>query len=70
MLVPGADIEDLARHGEVARVFGINWAVVPFECHAGKAGAFNFFRDFIVLSESLAKMIQEGIADLFVCQSC
>jgi hypothetical protein len=45
MLVPGADIEDVARHGEAARAFGMNWAVVPFECHAGKAGAINFFRD-------------------------
>jgi hypothetical protein len=37
-------------------------AVVLFEYHAGKAGAINFFRDFIVLIESLAKMIQVGIA--------
>ncbi len=64
MLVPGADIIDLARHGEAARVFNVNWAVVPFECHAGEAGAINFFRDFVVLSESLAKMIQVGIANV------
>jgi hypothetical protein len=36
MLVPGADIEDVSWHGEAARVFGVNWAVVPFECHTGK----------------------------------
>ncbi len=40
------------------------WAVVPFECHAGKAGAIDFFRDFVVLLESLAKMIQVGIVDI------
>ncbi len=62
MLVLGADIEDIARHGEAARVFGMNWAVVPFKCHAGKAGAINFFKDFVVLLESLAMMIQVGIA--------
>ncbi len=64
MLVPGADVEDKARHGEAARAFGVNWAVVPFKCHAGKVGAINFLRDFIVLLESLAKMIQVGIADI------
>ncbi len=57
MLVPDADIEDIAGHGEGALAFGMNWAVVPFECHAGKAGAINFFRDFVVLLESLVKMI-------------
>ncbi len=36
----------------------MNWAVVPFECHAGKAGAINFFRDFVVFLESLAKLIR------------
>jgi hypothetical protein len=41
---------------------GVNWAVVQLECHAGKAGAIDFFRDFVVLLESLAKMIQVGIA--------
>jgi hypothetical protein len=64
MLVPGADVEDITWHGEAARAFGMNWAVVPFKCHAGKAGAVNFLRDFIVLFESLAKMIQVGIADI------
>ncbi len=39
MLVPGADIADVTWHGEVARAYGMNWAVVPFEHHAGKAGA-------------------------------
>jgi hypothetical protein len=64
MLVLGADIEDIARHGELARAFGVIWAVVPFECHAGKVGAIDFFRDFVVLLESLAKMIQVGIANV------
>ncbi len=65
MLAPGADIEDIAQHGEeAARAFGVIWAVVPFECHAGKAGAINLFRDFIVLLESLSKMIKVGIANL------
>jgi hypothetical protein len=61
MLVPGADIVDIARHGEATRAFGVIQAVVPFECHAGKAGAINFFQDFEVLLESLTKMIQVGI---------
>jgi hypothetical protein len=61
MLVPGADVEDVIWHGEAARAFGVNWAVVPFKCHAGEAGAVNFLRDFVVLFESLAKMIQVGI---------
>jgi hypothetical protein len=64
MLVPGADVEDIAWHGEVARAFGMNWAVVPFKCHTGKAGAVNFLRDFVVLLESLAKMIQVGITNV------
>ncbi len=64
MLVPGADVEDITWHGEVARAFGVNWAVVPFKCNAGKAGAVYFLRDFVVLFESLAKMIQAGIANL------
>ncbi len=64
MLVPGADVEDVTWHGEVARAFGVNWAVVPFKCHAGKAGAINFFRDFVVRFESLAKMIQVGITNV------
>jgi hypothetical protein len=63
-LVPGADIEDIARHRESARVFGVNWAVVPFKCHAGKAGAVNFIRDCIVLLESLAKTIQVGTTNV------
>ncbi len=64
MLVPGADAEDITWHGEAAREFGVNWAVVPFKCHAGKVGAVNFLRDFIVLFESLAKMIQVGIFNI------
>ncbi len=63
-LVPGADIEDIVRHGEAARAFGVIWAVVPFECHADEAGAIDFFSDFVVLLESLAKMIQVGIANV------
>jgi hypothetical protein len=50
------------------------WAVDPFECHAGKVVAINFFRDFVVLLESLAKMIQVGIANVlngkFVDNEC
>ncbi len=42
----------------------MNWAVVPFKCHTGEAGAINFLRDFLVLFESLAKMIQVGIANV------
>ncbi len=64
MLVPGADVEDITRHGKAARAFGVNWAVVPFKCHTGKAGAVNFLRDFVVLFESLAKMIQVSIANV------
>jgi hypothetical protein len=64
MLVPGADIEDVTWHGVAAIAFGVNWAVVPFKCHAGKAGAVDFFRDFVVLFESLAKMIQVGISNV------
>ncbi len=61
MLVLGAEIEDIARRGELARAFGMIWAVVPFECHAGKAGAINFFKDFVVLLESLVRMIQVAL---------
>ena len=64
MLVPGADVEDVTWHGEAARAFGMNWAVVPFKCHAGEAGAINYLRDFVVLFESLAKMIQVGIINV------
>ncbi len=64
MLVPGADIEDIARNGEAARACGVNWAVVSFECHTCKVGAIIFFRDFLVLLESLAKMIQMDIANV------
>jgi hypothetical protein len=39
-------------------------AVVPFKCHARKVGAIDFFRDIVVLLESLAKMIQVGIANV------
>ncbi len=64
ILVPGADVEDVTWHGEAARAFGMNWAVVPFKCHAGEAGAINYLRDFVVLFESLAKMIQVGITNV------
>jgi hypothetical protein len=57
MIVPGAEVEDVTWHGEAARAFDVKWAVVPFQCHAGKVGAINFLRDFVVLFESLAKMI-------------
>jgi hypothetical protein len=40
------------------------WALVPFECHAGKAGAIDFFTDFVVFLEDLAKMIQVGITNI------
>ncbi len=40
------------------------WAVVPFEGHAGKAGAINFFGDFVVFPEGLANKIQMGIANV------
>jgi hypothetical protein len=42
----------------------MNWAVVPFEHHASEVGVINFLRDFVVLFESLAKMIQVGITNL------
>ncbi len=64
ILKPGADVDDITWHGEGAKAFGMNWAVVPFKCHASKAGAINFLRDFVVLFESLAKMIQVGIANV------
>ncbi len=60
MLVPGADIEDIAWHIKV----GMIWAIVLFECHAGKVGAIDFFRNFVVFLESLAKMIQMGIVNV------
>ncbi len=64
MPVPGADVVDVSWHGKAAQAFGVNWAVVPFERHAGNAGAVNFLGDFIVLFESLAKMIQVGITNV------
>jgi hypothetical protein len=64
MLVLGADVEDITQHGEAARAFSVNWAVVPLKCHTGKAGAVNFLRDSVLLLESLAKMIQVGIANI------
>ncbi len=64
MLVPGADVEDVAWHGEAARALGMNWAVVPFKCHACEAGAIDFLRDFVVLFEHLAKMIWVGITNI------
>ncbi len=42
----------------------MNLSVVPFEHHAGKAVAVDFLRDFVVLFESLAKMIQVGITNV------
>ncbi len=57
MFVPGADIEYIARHGKATRAFGVIWATVPFECHASIVGDIHFFRDFILLLDSLAKMI-------------
>ena len=42
----------------------MNWAVVPFEHHASEVGVINFLRDFVVLFESLAKMIQVGITNV------
>ncbi len=42
----------------------MNWTVVPFKCHTDKVGAINFLRDFVVLLESLAKIIQVGIANV------
>ncbi len=56
MIVPDADVVDVSWHGKVAQAFRVNWAVVPFEPHAGKAGAVDFLRDFVVLFESLAKI--------------
>jgi hypothetical protein len=44
----------------------VNWALVPFERHAGKAGAIDFLKDFVVLFDSLAKMIQMGITNVLV----
>ncbi len=64
MLVPGADVEDVTWHGEAARAFGVNWAVVPFKLYASEAGAVDFLRDFVVLFESLVKMIQVGITNV------
>ena len=43
----------------------MNWAVVPFERHVGEAGAVDFLKDFVVLFESLAKMIQAGITNVW-----
>ncbi len=64
MILPGADIEDIAQHGEAARALGMIWAVVPIECNAGKAGAINLCIDFVLLFESLAKMIQVDIVNV------
>ncbi len=64
MLLSGADVEDITWHAEAGRAFGVNWAVVRFKCHASKAGAIKFLRDFVVLFESLAKMIQVGIVNV------
>jgi hypothetical protein len=64
MPVPGADVVDVSWLGKAAQAFGVNWAVVPFEHHAGKADAVDFLRDFVVLFESLVKMIQVGITNV------
>jgi hypothetical protein len=64
MPVPGADVVDVFWHGKAAQAFGVNWAVVPFEHYAGKMGAVNFLRDFVMLFESLAKMIQVDITNI------
>ncbi len=64
ILVPGGHTEDIARHGEAAKAFSVNWAVIQFECHAGTAAAIDFFRNFVVLHESLAKMIQVCITNV------
>ncbi len=64
MLLPGADVEDVSWHGEVAGAFGVNWAVVLFKCHASKGGAVDFLIDFVVLFESLAKMTQVSITNV------
>ncbi len=64
MLVPGADVVDVSWHGKAAQAFDVNWAVVSFERHAGKVGAVDFLRDFVVFFESLAKMIQVGITNV------
>ncbi len=53
MLVPGADVEDITWHGDTARAFGMNWAVVPFKCHAGKAGAVNFSETLLCFLRTL-----------------
>ncbi len=64
MPVPGADVVDVSWHGKATRAFSVNWAVVPFEHHAGEAVAVDFLRDFVVLFESLSKMIQVGITNV------
>ena len=45
-------------------MFRVIWAVVPFECDACKASSVEFFGDFVVLLESLAKMIQVGVTNI------
>ena len=68
MLVLDVDVADVSWHGELTFVFGLDWAVGPFECHACKAGTVKFFGDFVVLLESLVKMIQVGIANVLNCK--
>jgi hypothetical protein len=68
MLLSGAEVADVTWHGKMAGAFGVNRAVVLFAHHASKAGAVNFFRDFVVLFESLAKMIQVGITNVLDCK--
>jgi hypothetical protein len=64
MPVPGADVVHVSWHGKATQAFGMNWAVVPFEHYAGKSGPVNLLRNFVVLFESLAKMIQVGITNV------
>ena len=49
-------------------MFRVIWAVVPFECDACKASSVEFFGDFVVLLESLAKMIQVGVTNVLDCK--
>ncbi len=41
---------------------------MPFKCDACKAGSVKFFGDFVVLLESLLKMIQVGVANVLDCE--
>ncbi len=63
------DVVDVAWHGGLTCAFGVCWAVVPFPCDACKVGSVKFFGDFIVLLESLSKMIQVGVSDVLDCKN-